>query len=172
MSCFATVAAEQEFAMPLHFSGMPSDLAAALRAGAPDANGQPPERRISDGDGVPCRHCLKLVGKDEPYLVLAYRPFPEPQPYAEVGPVFIHAEACAAYATHEKLPERERTGIGTGRILRGYGADNRIVFGTGVVVKNEEIEEKAEAILARNDVAYVHMRSATNNCFTLRIDRA
>ena len=155
--------------MPLHFSGMPTDLATAFRAGVPDANCQAPERRISGGDGVPCRHCLRLVEKDEPYLTLAYRPFPELQPYAEVGPVFIHAEDCDAYNTHEKLPERERKG--TGRILRGYGTDNRIVYGTGIVVSNEEIEEKAEAILARDDVAYVHMRSATNNCFTLRIDR-
>jgi hypothetical protein len=156
--------------MPLHFSGMPSNLAAAYRAGAPDANGQLPERRISDGDGVPCRHCLRLVEKDEPFLTLAYRPFPEPQPYAEVGPIFIHAQECEAYAHHNLLPERERTG--TGRILRGYGTDNRIVYGTGIVVKNEDIEKKAEAILAREDVDYVHMRSATNNCFTLRIDRA
>lgn len=157
-------------ASPLHFSGMPSHLAAAYRAGAPDANGQPPEQKISDGDGVPCRHCLRLVEKNEPYLVLAYRPFPAPQPYAEMGPVFIHAEACEPYGTHGKLPERERSG--PGRILRGYGADNRIVYGTGIVVKNEEIEERAGAILARDDVAYVHMRSAANNCFTLRIDRA
>ena len=66
--------------MTLLYSGMPSDLAAAYRAGAPDANGQAPERRISDGDGVPCRHCLENVAAGEPYLVLAYRPFPAPQP--------------------------------------------------------------------------------------------
>ena len=156
--------------MTLLYSGMPSQLAAAYRAGAPDANGQPPERRISDGDGVPCRHCLKNVAAGEAYLVLAYRPFPAPQPYAEVGPVFIHAEQCPAYPPAEGLPEREREG--SGRILRGYGADDRIVYGTGVVVGNGEIEERAAAILERGDVAYVHMRSATNNCFTLRIDRA
>jgi Protein of unknown function (DUF1203) len=156
--------------MNLHYSGMPSGLAAAFRAGAADANGQLPERKISDGDGVPCRHCLGMVKKDEPYLVLAYRPFPEPQPYAEIGPVFIHAEACQTYSTHENLPERERTG--TGRILRGYGTDNRIVYGTGAVVGNGEIEEKVQAILANPSVSYVHMRSATNNCFTLRIDRS
>jgi hypothetical protein len=56
--------------------------------------------------------------------------------------------------------------------LRGYGRDDRIVYGTGVVVGNGEIESHAAAILERADVAYVHMRSATNNCFTLRIDRA
>lgn len=157
--------------MTLLYSGMPSDLAAAYRAGAPDANGQVPERRVSDGDGVPCRHCLKNVEAAEAYLVLGYRPFPAPQPYAEVGPVFIHADECPAYAPAEGLPERERRGR-SGRILRGYGRDDRIVYGTGIVVGSDRIEAEAEAILERPDVAYVHMRSATNNCFTLRIDRA
>lgn len=60
----------------------------------------------------------------------------------------------------------------SGRILRGYGGDDSIVCETGVVVDNAEIESSAAAILERPGVAYVHMRSATNNCFTLRIDRA
>lgn len=157
--------------MTLLFSGMPTMLAAALRAGAPDANGQLPERRVSDVGGVPCRHCLKLVQAGEAYLTLAYRPFPAPQPYAEIGPVFIHADDCPAYSPAQGLPERERS-AGSGRILRGYGADDRIVYGTGIVVDNVDIEAKAAAILERPDVAYVHMRSAANNCFTLRIDRA
>lgn len=157
--------------MTLLYSGMPSDLAAAYRRGALDANGQVPERRVSDGDGVPCRHCLRNVEAGEAYLVLGYRPFPAPQPYAEVGPIFIHADECTAYSPAEGLPEREQNGK-SGRILRGYGADDRIVYGTGVVVDNAEIESHAAAILERADVAYVHMRSATNNCFTLRIDRA
>lgn len=156
--------------MSLHYSGMPSELAAAYRAGGPDANGQVPERRISDGDGVPCRHCLGSVAAGEPYLILAYRPFPAPQPYAELGPIFIHAEDCPAYEPSAGLPARERRAA-SGRILRGYGADDRIVYGTGIVVANGDIEDAAAAILDRPEVAYVHMRSATNNCFTLRIDR-
>ncbi len=120
---------------------------------------------------MPCRHCLENVGAGEPYLVLAYRPFPAPQPYAELGPIFLHAEACPAYEPAAGLPEREQRGR-SARILRGYGADDRIVYGTGIVVGNDGIEAAAEAILERPDVAYVHMRSATNNCFTLRIDRA
>ena len=157
--------------MTLRFSGMPSELAAAYRAGAIDANGQVPERRISDGDGVPCRHCLGYVEKDAPYLVLGYRPFPAPQPYAEIGPVFIHAEACPTYEPANGLPPRNRNARSQ-QILCGYGADDRIVYGTGMVVSPDAIEREAAAILARSEVAYVHMRSATNNCFTLRIDRA
>jgi hypothetical protein len=122
-------------------------------------------------EGVePCRHCLGTIGAGEEYLILGYRPFPAPQPYAEVGPVFIHAEACPAYDPLQGLPPREQQG--SGRILRGYCSDDRIVYGTGVVVQNNDIAAQAEAILARRDVAYVHMRSATNNCFTLRIDRS
>ena len=156
--------------MTLRFSGMPSDVAAAFRAGAPDANGQTPERKISDGDGVPCRHCLGYVEKGEPYLVLAYRPFPGPQPYAEIGPIFLHAEGCPAYDPAQGLPPRHQASHNA-QILRGYGADDRIVYGTAVVVEPAAIETKAAGLLERADVAYVHMRSATNNCFTLRIDR-
>ena len=155
--------------MSLRYSGMPSELAAAYRAGAPDANGQAPERRVSvDGD-EPCRHCLGTVGVGEAFLTLAYRPFDALQPYAELGPVFIHADDCGAHEPSLGLPVRETKG--SGRILRGYGADDRIVYGTGRVVANAEIEAVAAAILSRPDVAYVHMRSATNNCVALRIDR-
>ena len=153
--------------MELRFSGMPSPLAAAYRSGAPDANGQVPEPHISDGD-VPCRHCLGTVAAGEPYLLLAYRPFPEAQPYAEIGPIFLHAEPCPSYDGTD-LPPREKEG--SGRILRGYGAQDRIVYGSGIVVEQDKIETAAASILSRADVAYVHMRSATNNCFTLRIDR-
>ena len=157
--------------MTLLFSGMPSGVAAAYRAGAPDANGQAPERKISDGDGVPCRHCLGYVEAGAPYLVLGYRPFPGPQPYAETGPVFLHEDACPAYDPAQGLPPRNRNSKNQ-QILRGYDVDDRIVYGTGMVVEADSIEREAAAMLARADVAYVHMRSATNNCFTLRIDRA
>jgi len=150
---------------------MPTELAAAYRAGAADANGQVPERRISDGDGVPCRHCLGYVEKDAEYLVLAYRPFPALQPYAELGPVFLHARDCPAYDPEQGLPPRNRRSASQ-QILRGYGDDDRIVYGTGIVVSAASIEREAAAILERPEVAYVHMRSATNNCWTLRIDRA
>ena len=50
-----------------------------------------PERQVSDGSAVPCRHCLSDVAAGEPFLILAHRPFPEAQPYAETGPIFLRA---------------------------------------------------------------------------------
>lgn len=156
--------------MHLHYSGMSQTDAEALRAGAPDVYGNRAETAISDGDGIPCRVCLGYVEKGEPYLILAYRPFPALQPYAETGPVFIHSRACTPHDRARGMPERVRN-TASQMILRGYGADDRIVYGTGSVVGADQVETRARAILADPGVAYVHMRSATNNCFTLRIDR-
>jgi hypothetical protein len=85
--------------------------------------------------------------------------------------VFLHADACPVYDPANGVPPRHQRKTGT-QILRGYGSDDRIVYATGTVVPEGEIESRAEEILADDRVAYVHMRSATNNCFTLRIDRS
>ncbi len=78
----------------LKFIALSTKTTRALQAGNPDANGQAPERDISDGSAVPCRHCLRDVPAGEPFLILAHRPFTEAQPYAETGPIFLHAEPC------------------------------------------------------------------------------
>ncbi len=151
------------------FVALPSATVHALQAGASDANGQIPERRISNGAGVPCRHCLTQVASGEPYLVLAYRPFPSPQPYAELGPIFLHADACRRYAPEASVPPMF---LAWPRLLiRGYGGDDRIVYGTGQIVSTGELAQAADALLARPDIAYVHARSASNNCYQCRIER-
>ena len=153
----------------LKFLALDTETARALQSGNPDANGQAPERQISDGSGVPCRHCLNDVAAGEPFLVLAHRPFPEAQPYAETGPIFLHAEPCAR---HDETAEAPASYLSRLRMLiRGYGADNRIVYGTGQVVPSAEIAAVARDLLAAPEVAYLHLRSASNNCYQCRIER-
>ena len=57
-------------------------------------------------------------------------------------------------------------------IVRGYGAGDRIVDGTGGVVATTRIAASAGALPERGDIAYVHVRSAANTCFQVRIERA
>ncbi len=152
------------------FMAMPTDIARAYQSGEPDAYGRVPEKRVSDGDGVPCRHCLTDVAAGEEYLILAHRPFPELQPYAETGPVFLHAGPCRRYPEAGEAPDmfldREQY------LMRGYGADDRILYGTGRIVPTTELSGAAAELLDNPDVAYVHLRSASNNCFQCRIERA
>lgn len=154
--------------MTITFTAMPTDQARAYQAGGADAYGLPPERAVAEGGGNPCRHCLGLIPQGAAMLILAHRPFPGLQPYAETGPIFLCADPCAQ-------------GGGAGRpailaapdyILRGYSADHRIVYGTGAVVATERLAAEAEARFADRRVAYLHVRSARNNCFQCRIDRA
>ncbi len=154
----------------LRFLPLATETVRALQSGGPDANGQAPERHISDGPGNPCRHCLIEIAAGAPYLILAHRPFPRPQPYAEQGPIFLHAEPCAAYTDTAGVPEMflEWQQL----LIRGYGADDRIVYGTGEVVETVRMAEAAQEMFERPDVAYIHVRSASNNCFQCRIERA
>ncbi len=56
-------------------------------------------------------------------------------------------------------------------LIKGYGGDDRIVYGTGVIAPTQDIATAVEEIFARSDVAYIHVRSARNNCYQARIDR-
>ena len=154
----------------IRITPMPTEHAEALWQGGLDANGMPPERYISDGKGVPCRHCLTQVAAGKPYLALAYRPFSKLQPYAEVGPVFLCAEPCQPHQDDGHVPAHYFGG--EPRIVRGYGADDRILYDTGKVLPVAEIEDYAADLLARPETAYVHVRSSMNNCYAFRIDRA
>jgi len=153
----------------IRFVALPTAAVTALQAGQPDVNGQAPEHALSDGAGVPCRHCLTIVAADDPYLILGYRPFSTLQPYAESGPIFLHAETCARYAESATLPPMLTADQ---YILRGYSENERILYGTGQIVPTEQIPARAAELFERAEVAYLHVRSATNNCFQCRIERA
>ncbi len=155
--------------MPIRFTALPTETVAAHRAGARDAYGLPPETHAAEGPGNPCRHCLGFVPEGAAMLILAHRPFHALQPYAETGPVFLCADPCPRWEGGGGRPPMLAS---PDCILRGYGHDHRIVYGTGGVVPNDRIEARADEILADPRVAYVHVRSSRNNCYQCRIDRA
>jgi hypothetical protein len=115
----------------------------------------------------PCRHCLRLTDPGERLIVFAYRPFETSGPYAEVGPIFIHAGACDPYSEASGIPldfrERPLT-------LRAYDARGNIhcaeVAGAGAA------EEVLERFFADPAVAFVHARNPAWGCFDFRLDRA
>lgn len=153
--------------MALKIAGITTHEVERLRRGEPDANGQPALRRVAEGGANPCRHCLGLIADGDEKLVLAYRPFADVQPYAETGPIFLHAEPCPRYESAE-LPAW--FAYMDPAIVRGYGDDHWIRYDTGDVVRGPELTVACESILADATVAYVHVRSKFN-CFQCRVDR-
>ena len=126
--------------MTLTYRPYAPDFVASVRGGGPDANGQTAERAISPGTGTPCRSCLRDVPKGAEMLILAARPFPEPQPYAETGPIFLCAEPCEPWPGPGLPPILES---GPDYLLKGYTADNRILYGTGRIVDQDELDAYA-----------------------------
>lgn len=157
--------------MALKFIALESGLVRDWQRGGQDDYENRPVRAVSDGGAIPCRHCLTPVEKGEPYLILAHRPFPATQPYAETGPIFVHEKECSRAAdSSQPAPMHRHPGIGY--ILRGYQDNDWINYAAAEVVSVEQIAETAERLLDQPGVAYVHMRSSRYNCFQCRIERA
>lgn len=148
---------------------IPTEIARNLQRGGEDANGHIPEIHVSDGNGNPCRHCLEMIPKGEEYLIISHQPFSSDQPYAERGPIFLHARECNAYQDNGGLPNalinKEQV------IIRGYNNAERIVYGTGMVVPTTDVREEASKLLNLSNVEFVHVRSSVNNCYQMRIEK-
>jgi hypothetical protein len=154
--------------MAIVVRGIETGYVDAIRHGGRDANGQAALSVTAQGAANPCRHCLGLIAEGEQKLVLAHRPFNELQPYAEVGPIFLHAQACERYDS-DRLPAWFV--YLQPAIIRGYGYDDWILYETGSVVDGGDLTRVCEEILGITSVAYVHIRSKYS-CFQCRVDRA
>jgi Protein of unknown function (DUF1203) len=154
--------------MPIQFNPYDPAFVTQIRAGGPDAYGNPAERAVSDGHGVPCRSCLHDVPAGQGYLILAARPFATLQPYAETGPIFLCAAECTPWAAAGVPPVLSTS---HDYLLKGYSSAERILYGTGRVVLAAQITTYAEQLFENPELAYVDVRSARNNCFQTRITR-
>ena len=152
-----------------NFIALETDIVRDLQNGGLDVNGQKPQRKISTGAGNPCRHCLQDVPEGEEMLILAHRPFDGLHAYAETGPIFLCARPCARGGTSGDLPVILTTS--PDYLVKGYSADEHIVYGTGEVVTTADIQTKVADIFSNPDVAFIHVRSARNNCYQARIER-
>ncbi len=153
--------------MNLRIQGLDTEACHRIWQGGNDAYDQPALRRRAGGGANPCRHCLGLIADGDDKLVLAYRPFAERGPYAETGPIFLHAEPCTRYDS-DRLPAWFN--YLDPAIVRGYDVDHWIRYDTGQVVRGPDITAACEAILQDPTVAYVHLRSKFN-CYQCRVDR-
>ena len=120
---------------------------------------------VDDPLGYPCRHCLQWAQPGERVVLFPYASIPADRPYAESGPIFVHAEACAPYAATDEYPENFRSH----RVLRAYNSEYAMI--DAVVVSDEQPEAVIDRLLQNPETAFLQARSVTRGCYTFRIER-
>ena len=144
-----------------------SEVAEQVRnTGKSPINGFPAHREVAAGR-APCRHCLRLIQKDQEELLLfTYDPFRELGEPPLPGPVYIHAEQCARHEDSDVIPEEYRGRLLT---LEGYGDDRALV--KEIRVRAGEEQRVAEELFSEVTIRYVHVRSTEAGCFLFRLER-
>ena len=144
---------------------LPSEVAEAARQAA--RIGAPDHAVISvDSPTVyPCRHCLQWAQPGEQVVLFPYASVPPGRPYAESGPVFVHAKTCPRYAATDKYPDNFRRH----RVLRAYNASDDMI--DAVVVEDDQPEPVIVRLLENPEAAFLQARSVTRGCYTFRIER-
>lgn len=150
----------------LRVVGMAAAVAARIRTSMRDAHGN--DLATEDGEGVPCRVCLRYGKSGERVILFSYRPFDAPALYQEVGPVFIHADGCSPYPADAGIPDEFAN---RPLIVRPYTADHRIADAQ-VVTPPGEATAIAARLLQSPEVAYLHVRSLGRGCFLFRLERS
>ena len=145
---------------------IPSDVADRIRRTLRDDFGNSLTVWESDSP-APCRHCLRIADAGERLIVFAYRPFSGTGPYAEVGPIFIHADACEAYDEPDQFPPdfNQRT-----LTMRGYNASGTIE--TAELSAPGQAEASLGRLFSDERVRFVHVRNPAWGCYDFLVDRA
>ena len=115
---------------------------------------------------APCRSCLRLSQVGEPLIVFAHRPFDFDGPYAEVGPIFIHADPCEPYADARRFPPDFATRCLT---MRGY--NDRGTIQTAELSQPGEPEATLARLFADERVRFVHVRNPAWGCYDFAVER-
>lgn len=150
-----------------HFHAIDPAELARIRAASVDDFGNPVVPVVDEHGGSPLRCCLTDASPGDRIALIAFRPFDQPGPYAEVGPVFVHADGCAGYGTPDRYPDgfRDRR-----QLLRAYDHQGRIT--EGIQSRNgDQSEALLEWLLSRHDVAFVHSRNVEWGCYMFSVAR-
>lgn len=115
---------------------------------------------------APCRSCLRVTGPEERLILFAHRPFSTSGPYAEVGPVFIHADDCQPYAEPNKFPADF-----VQRCLTVRGYNTRGTIEAAELSTPGDPEASIARLFADERVRFIHVRNPAWGCFDFQVDR-
>ena len=147
---------------------------AEIRLGARDQFGNQLTSIVDADGGSPLRCCLRRSTPGEELYLIAYSPFSRPGPYAEVGPVFVHAGPCPGYRENDAYPAGYRDW--PTMVFRPYRRHAEL---NGDVIAYDAIqmgdgdtaEALIDAIFADPTIDFIHTRNVHAGCFMFSITR-
>jgi hypothetical protein len=150
-----------------HVQALPPERLERIRQTGRDDGGNPGLRRVTAEGGEPLRCCLRVAAANEALVLIAYRPFETQGPYAETGPVFVHAEKCEGYKRPECYPDDFR---GRQQVFRCYNAQGDIIGGR-LAEAGDSPEELIRELFSDPAVDRIHTRNVVYGCYMLEIRR-
>lgn len=148
----------------LEFVPVPATDLDRIRCNGHDDFGNPLVARTS-GAGAPLRCCLRLSFEGEQIALVSHRPSSLGGPYAEVGPVFIHAGPCPGF-TGSSFPAdfADRRAV-----LRPYDSTGQML--DGVLAEPGESEGELKRLFDDPSVALVQVRNVIAGCWNFSVRR-
>lgn len=135
-----------------------------------DTLGRPAEWFIDHEGGNQVRCCLTKSRPGERIGLISHRPLEVNRPWAEVGPVYIHADACPAPADDAPFPEWLDA---SPRVLRAYDQSGAMIYAANrIVAAGEGVEAALKDILSDLTLTEVHIRNLVEQCFIAKAVRA
>jgi Protein of unknown function (DUF1203) len=118
-------------------------------------------------DGAPLRCCLQDSRVGERVAVISYGPPSGRGAYAEVGPVFIHADRCGGYTTPDRFPPGFAS---RQQVLRTYDENGKI--SDALIVSGGSADPVIAHLLSRSGVVSVESHNVLFGCYMFTARRA
>ncbi len=146
-----------------------TETAARWRATGQDDRGQALHRRVVDGPGFPCRHCLQLGAEGEVMLLGSYN-LPHPQGvYWTPSPIFLHESACPRFVAENVLPPSVLVNAIVS--VRSYDAAEMCLYDLGGIAAGAEAGPLLNRALADPRVRFINIHTARPGCLLVAVEK-
>lgn len=134
-----------------------------------DHAGNTVESFVDESGEWPLRCCLRDSRPGDELAIVAWSPFPWRGPYAEVGPVVVHAHPCAGAEWGDDVPPQFH---GRRQILRPYGKDRRVAYDyIRLIEADNDLAAAIAELLDIEEIDFVQARNVLSGCYSFTVER-
>lgn len=141
----------------------------AWRRTGRDDRGQALIRRLADGPGLPCRHCLQPAKPGEAMLLGSYN-LPHPRgTYWTPSPIFLHAGDCPRYTAQDEIAPIVLANPLVS--VRAYDAEELCLYDLGQVCSGTEVAAPLHRALEDARARFINIHTARPGCLLCAVER-